>query len=86
MEIPHVEQKAKKIEFSENKIRLLDSVVIEEMNELRLNEISSKIKRDSNIDRLKNSLTKITSTWKKTIELKFFNESIENYVLIMIYL
>ena len=47
-----------KIEFLENKIGLPDRKVIEEMNKLGLNKISSKRKGDRSMDRLNNSLNK----------------------------
>ena len=50
-----IEQKDK-IEFLENKIGLPDCKVIEEMNRLGLNKISSKRKGDRIMDRLNNSL------------------------------
>ena len=50
------EQKDSKIEFLENKIGLPDCKVIEEMNRLGLNKISSKRKGDRFMDRLNNSI------------------------------
>ena len=51
-----VEQKNNKIEFSENKIGLPDSKVIEEMNRLGLKKISSKRRSDRIMDRLNISI------------------------------
>ena len=51
-----IEQKDNKIDFSENKIGLPDCKVIEEMNKLGINKISSKRKGDRIMDRLNNSL------------------------------
>ena len=52
-----IEQKNNKIELLENK-KGPDSKVIEEMNKLGLNKISSKRKRDRIMDRLNDSLNK----------------------------
>ena len=50
-----IEQKHKKIEVLENKIRLPDSKVVEEMKKVELLEISSK-KSDRIMDKLNDSL------------------------------
>ena len=75
-----IKQKDIKIEFLENKIGLPDTKVIEEMNRLGLNKISSKRKGDRFSDRLnislnnhkyvKNTKQSHTSTRKKNRETK----------------
>ena len=51
-----IEQEDNKIDLSENKIGSPDCKVIEEMNKLGINKISSKRKGDRIMDRLNNSL------------------------------
>ena len=51
-----IEQKYTKIEFLENKIRLPDCRIIEKLNRLGLNKLSSKRKGDRVTDRLNISL------------------------------
>ena len=50
-----VEQKDSKVEFLKNQIGLADSKFTEKVNELGLNKISFKRKRDRIMDRLKRS-------------------------------
>ena len=71
-----IEQKDSKIDFSESKERLPDSKVIEEMNKLRLNKISSKIKGDWIMDKLNNSLNNHEYINNKKIKQKFLNKSL----------
>ena len=76
-----IEQKDIRREFLEKKIGLPDFKIVEKMNKLRLNKISSKRKRDRIIDRLKITLNnhKYIKN-KKAIKLKNLNKS---FVLIM---
>ena len=52
-----IEQKDNKIQFLEDKIGIPDSKVIEEMNRLDLNKISSKERNDRIMNRLNKTLT-----------------------------
>ena len=52
-----IEQKDTKLQCLEDKIRIPDSQVIEEMNRLDLNKISCKENTDRSISRLKKTLT-----------------------------
>ena len=67
-----IEQTDNKIEILESKIRLPGCKVFEEMNRFGLNKISSKRKRDRNMDRLNKSLNNHKHFKnKKTKKLKF---------------
>ena len=65
-----IEQKDTKVESLENKIRLTDCKVFEEMNRLGFNELSYKSEGDRIMDRLNISLNNHQYV-KKTIKLNF---------------
>ena len=60
-----IEQKDNKKEFLESKIGLPDCKIIEEMNKLGLNRISSKRKGDRFMDRLNSSLNNLKNNKNK---------------------
>ena len=86
-----IEKKHRKIEVSENKIGLLDCKVIEEMNRVGLNKLSSKRKNDRIMDRFNNSPNN-REYFEKPKKLNFLTKSfaftmtyLENNLVVVIY-